>query len=94
MVKPAIDGVIFDCDETLVDSETIGNEVLVDHVAEFGLTMPIEEAVALFTGGKMSRAVAQLERRLEKPLPGLPIPGGYRPMIPIFQCCVWMTIFE
>lgn len=69
MDKPAIDGVIFDCDGTLVDSETIANEVLVEHVAEFGLTMPIEEALALFTGGKMSRAVAELERRLGEPLP-------------------------
>ena len=85
MDKPVIDGVIFDCDGTLVDSETIGNEVLVDHVAEFGLTMPIEEAVALFTGGKMSRAVAELERRLGEPLPTDFVPELRRRMASAFR---------
>lgn len=85
MDKPAIDGVIFDCDGTLVDSEKIGNEILVEHVAEFGLTMPIEEAVALFTGGQMSRAVAELERRLGEPLPTDFVPELRRRMASAFR---------
>jgi len=30
---------IFDCDKTLVDSEILANEVLVEMVAEHGLTL-------------------------------------------------------
>ena len=37
--------VIFDCDGVLVDSETLGNRVLIEFVAEFGLKLEIEEAI-------------------------------------------------
>jgi beta-phosphoglucomutase-like phosphatase (HAD superfamily) len=36
--------VIFDCDGVLVDSEVLGNRVLVEFVAEFGLRLELEEA--------------------------------------------------
>jgi len=61
--------VIFDCDGTLVDSEVLTNEVLVEAVAEHGLVISLAEAVAAFRGGKMADCVAALEQRIGQPLP-------------------------
>lgn len=65
----AIEAVIFDCDGTLVDSETLANEVLVECVGEHGLTLTVEQALAQFTGRKMADCVAELEERLGRALP-------------------------
>ena len=64
-----IQGVIFDCDGTLVDSETISLKVLVDYVAEFGLLIPHEEAMERFAGGELPVVFAEIEERLGHPLP-------------------------
>ena len=66
--------VIFDCDGTLVDSETLGNSVLVQFVAEHGLRVELNEALELFRGAKLADSVAILEQRLGRPLPGSFIP--------------------
>ena len=60
---------IFDCDGTLVDSEVLANEVLVEVVAEHGLSLTVPEALAIFRGCKMADCVAQLEARLGRRLP-------------------------
>ncbi len=60
---------IFDCDGTLVDSEGLGNEVLVELAGEHGIALGLEEAVRLFRGMKMAECVAVLDRRLGEPLP-------------------------
>ena len=52
-----IDAIIFDCDGTLVDSEPITVQVLVDHVSEFGLKLDYEEALALFVGRDMTMSL-------------------------------------
>ncbi|MBO1048531.1 MAG: HAD family hydrolase [Dolichospermum sp. DEX182a] len=61
--------VIFDCDGVLVDSETLGNRVLVEFIAEFGLKLEIEEAILLFRGCKMADCVAVIEQKLGKKMP-------------------------
>ncbi|MBE2293463.1 MAG: HAD family hydrolase, partial [Phycisphaerales bacterium] len=61
------EAVIFDCDGTLVDSERLGNQVLVECVAELGLIFPLEEAVARFTGNKMADTITVIEQRLGHP---------------------------
>ncbi|MBW4428730.1 MAG: HAD hydrolase-like protein [Nostoc desertorum CM1-VF14] len=61
--------VIFDCDGVLVDSERLGNRVLVEFVAEFGLAMKLEEAILLFKGCKMADCVAVIEQKLGKKMP-------------------------
>jgi HAD superfamily hydrolase (TIGR01509 family) len=66
----SIEAVIFDCDGTLVDSEPLGNEVLVEYVAELGLRIPIEEALVVFRGRKMGDCLDEIARRLGRPLPG------------------------
>ncbi|WP_293574694.1 HAD family phosphatase [Phaeobacter sp.] len=45
--------VIFDCDGVLVDSETLSNQVLVDNLARYGLTVSLAECMDLFVGGTM-----------------------------------------
>ena len=65
-----IDAIIFDCDGTLVDSEPITVQVLVDHVSEFGLKLDYEEALALFVGRDMTMIVEVLEKQMKKSLPG------------------------
>ncbi|MDA8109849.1 MAG: HAD-IA family hydrolase [Betaproteobacteria bacterium] len=55
------DAVIFDCDGTFVDSERIGNEVLVEHAKRFGVALTVEEAIARFRGVRMAECVSQLE---------------------------------
>lgn len=67
--------IIFDCDGTLVDSEVLSNEVLVEAVAEHGLLLSVDEAVTSFRGGKMADCVAQLETRLGRPLPADFVPS-------------------
>ena len=61
--------IIFDCDGTLVDSEALANEVLVEAVAEHGLVIPLDEALARFRGGKMAACIAEIEAQLGHPLP-------------------------
>lgn len=61
--------VIFDCDGVLVDSEVLGNRVLVEFLADLGVTMGVAEAVALFRGCKMADCVAEVERRLGRSAP-------------------------
>ena len=45
MSSPEIKAVIFDCDGTLVDSETISLAILIECVAEQGLHISHEEAM-------------------------------------------------
>ncbi|MEH2436597.1 MAG: HAD-IA family hydrolase [Nostoc sp.] len=61
--------VIFDCDGVLVDSETLGNRILIEFVAEFGLMLELEEAILLFKGCKMADCLAVIEQRLGKKIP-------------------------
>jgi HAD superfamily hydrolase (TIGR01509 family) len=61
--------IIFDCDGTLVDSEVLANEVLVETVAEHGLAIPLPEALDLFRGGKLADCMAEIEQRLGRSLP-------------------------
>ena len=64
-----IEAVIFDCDGTLVDSETVFNQVLVDYIAEFGAIISPEEAAARFIGRKLAHCLADIETQLGHPLP-------------------------
>lgn len=61
---------IFDCDGTLVDSEGLGNEVLVGLAARHGLEMSLPQAIKEFRGGKMADCIALMETRLGRPFPG------------------------
>ena len=79
------EAIIFDCDGTLVDSEVLGIQVLVECVAELGLAFPLEEAVARFTGAKMADSIALIEQRLGRPVPGDFVPEMRRRMAEVFR---------
>ena len=69
MLQKNFEAIIFDCDGTLVDSEPITNDVLVEYAGEFGLAMSGEEAFGLFVGRDMPGIVTVLESRLGRKLP-------------------------
>jgi HAD superfamily hydrolase (TIGR01509 family) len=64
-----IQAIIFDCDGTLVDSEGLANQLLVDYLAELGREVSVEDAIATYTGMKMADCIADIERRFARKLP-------------------------
>jgi HAD superfamily hydrolase (TIGR01509 family) len=68
-MKSPVSLVIFDCDGVLVDSESLGNRVVVESVRELGLVLNLPEAITLFKGCKMADCIAILSERLGRPLP-------------------------
>ena len=61
--------IIFDCDGVLVDSEEIGNTVLLSMTKEFGLQMTLEEAFSNFSGRSLQDCLQQIENRINRKLP-------------------------
>jgi len=61
--------VIFDCDGVLVDSERITHQVVVDMLAERGVSLSFEEAVDRFIGMSMANGVVQMTALLGGALP-------------------------
>lgn len=66
---PTIDAVIFDCDGTLVDSESISMRVLLDLVSNLGLPLPFDEAVSQYSGNDLAAVFRDIESKLGRPLP-------------------------
>ena len=61
--------VIFDCDGTLVDSERIANEILIEYLADFDVTLTLQESAARFNGVEMKDSLRQIEELMGGPLP-------------------------
>ncbi len=61
--------VIFDCDGVLVDSEPIGNQVLVDMANELGANIDLDYAYKHFKGGKMQSCVDKISTLINHPIP-------------------------
>jgi beta-phosphoglucomutase-like phosphatase (HAD superfamily) len=61
--------IIFDCDGVLVDSEIIGNQILISMAKEFGLDMTIETAIEKFNGRSLKDCFNQIENLINKKLP-------------------------
>lgn len=61
--------VIFDCDGVLVDSETIGNKILVAMVEELGLKMSLQEAFLKFNGTSLKNCFQIIQDGIEQKLP-------------------------
>jgi len=60
--------VIFDCDGVLVDSEPIGNQVLVDMANDLGADIDLNYAYTHFKGGSLQSCVDKIEVLLGTPL--------------------------
>lgn len=71
-----IKAIIFDCDGTLVDSERVGNAVLIECVAELGLRLTLDTALEHFAGRKMADTLRLIEQWL-----GAPVPDSFLPAV-------------
>jgi HAD superfamily hydrolase (TIGR01509 family) len=69
-----IQAVLFDCDGTLIDSEDLGNEVLLHLVREHGIPLGPEEVRSGFRGGRLPDYIALLEKKAGGPLPETFVP--------------------
>lgn len=63
------DGVIFDCDGVLVDSEKIGVHIDRKVLAEVGLNFTVEEVVANFMGKSDKYFIETVESMIGRPVP-------------------------
>ena len=61
--------IIFDCDGVLVDTEKIGNEILLSMAAEHGFEMKIEDAYSNFNGRNLKECFLHVENSIGKKLP-------------------------
>ncbi len=61
--------IIFDCDGVLVDTEKIGNGVLLQMASEHGFQLELEEAYHLFNGRSLKDCFLQIEKGIGKKLP-------------------------
>lgn len=61
--------IIFDCDGVLVDSEKIGNGILLSMAAEYGFEMELEDAYRDFNGRNLKDCFRYIEEAIEAKLP-------------------------
>ncbi len=61
--------IIFDCDGVLVDSEPIGNQVLVDMANQLGAEIDLDYAYRHFKGNSMQSCAEMIAELISKPLP-------------------------
>ena len=61
--------VIFDCDGVLVDSEPIGNEVMVDMANELGADINLDYAYNHFKGNSLINCLSQIADLIEAKIP-------------------------
>ena len=61
--------IIFDCDGVLVDTEKIGNGILLEMAAEHGFEMEIEDAYRDFNGRNLKECFQHIETAIGKKLP-------------------------
>jgi len=61
--------IIFDCDGVLVDTERIGNGIMLSMAAEHGFKMKLEEAYRDFNGRNLKECFLHIENSIGKKLP-------------------------
>jgi len=69
MLASAYDGVVFDCDGVLVDSEPITNRLLATMVGELGVPISVETAHRMFVGRSFADDMVEIEKLIGRPLP-------------------------
>ena len=76
---------MFDCDGTLVESEFLGNRVLVQLANQYGFQMPEEEARRLFRGRKLAACMTDIEAAIGQVLPESFVPDVRAAMNDLFR---------
>lgn len=61
--------IIFDCDGVLVDSEPIGNQVMVDMANSLGASIDLDYAYKHFKGGSLNSGMQKIKNLIGKALP-------------------------
>lgn len=61
--------IIFDCDGVLVDTEKIGNEILLGMAGEYGFKMKLEDAYRNFNGRNLKECFLYIENEIGHKLP-------------------------
>jgi len=61
--------IIFDCDGVLVDTEKIGNGILLEMAHEYGFKMELEDAYRNFNGRNLKDCFKHIEEAIEQKLP-------------------------
>ena len=61
--------IIFDCDGVLVDTEKIGNGILLEMAQEYGFKMELEDAYRNFNGRNLKDCFRHIEEAIEQKLP-------------------------
>jgi HAD superfamily hydrolase (TIGR01509 family) len=61
--------IIFDCDGVLVDSEPIGNQVMVDMANELGANISLDYAFQYFKGNSLYHCMSKVESLIPSDLP-------------------------
>ncbi|WP_400081095.1 HAD family hydrolase [Winogradskyella sp. R77965] len=61
--------IIFDCDGVLVDSEPLGNQVLVDLANKLGANITLDYAFKNFKGNSLQNCVAQIANLIDTEVP-------------------------
>jgi len=69
MLSSAYDGVVFDCDGVLVDSEPITNRLLATMLGELGHPISVDTAHRMFVGRSFADDVIEIEKLIGRPLP-------------------------
>ena len=67
--SPTVKAVIFDCDGTLVDSETSGMTALYEEACKLGYDRPLEQALHDFRGQQMASCIARIESQIGRASP-------------------------
>ena len=61
--------IIFDCDGVLVDSETLGNQVMVDLANKYGANIDLHYAMKHFKGSFIQACIEKIEKLATESLP-------------------------
>jgi beta-phosphoglucomutase-like phosphatase (HAD superfamily) len=69
MTKPKIEAVIFDCDGTLVDSETLGGRAMYETAARYGCTLNEQTLVHACLGSNMAKSIELMNAHSATPMP-------------------------
>ncbi|WP_337170120.1 HAD family phosphatase [Gemmatimonas aurantiaca] len=64
-----LEGVVFDCDGVLVDSERITNRVWAELLTELGMPTTTEQSLATYLGNSMARCLEIVGERFGRPAP-------------------------
>jgi beta-phosphoglucomutase-like phosphatase (HAD superfamily) len=68
-MKPTRQAVIFDCDGTLVDSETLGGRAMFETAAKYGCSLDAVTLAQACLGSNMQRSIELINRHSKSPMP-------------------------